>query len=424
MENNRVYEKDIHDLEKILASVWQEVLGLPEVGLHDNFLDLGGDSIRAVRILNRLQEQSGQILYPTALFRAPTVAQMAEFLVKNDPECVSRLLRREPAVAQPSLKDEGWSPAAAPLLTRERIAEMSDAFQRVLFRFAEVRETGRKNRPVVFILCPPRSGSTLLRVMLAGNPALFSPPELNLLGFNDVGGLRTLNAQYSFLSVGLERTLMEIFGIDVQKAKEMLEDLARRNVSVQECYALIQDSIGDRMLVDKSPLYAMSGTALRKAEIMFDRPYYIHLMRHPYAMMRSYLDVKMSLLFDFPFSGRELAEYLWLIDHRNILETLRDVPAKRQFHLKFEDLVRSPKGIMEDLCRFLSIQFDEGMLKPYEGKKMTDGTHEDAPMVGDPKFFSHRTIDPEVARRSQEKPLEPICEATRKMALSLGYTDL
>ena len=40
-----------------------------------------------------------------------------------------------------------------------------------------------KNPRAVFVLAPPRSGTTLLRVLLAGHPALFAPPELELLQF-------------------------------------------------------------------------------------------------------------------------------------------------------------------------------------------------------------------------------------------------
>jgi hypothetical protein len=178
------------------------------------------------------------------------------------------------------------------------------------------------------------------------------------------------------------------------------------------------------MLVDKSPLYSASLPVLRRAEALFDRPYYIHLMRHPYAMIRSFIDVKMNLLFDVAFSGRELAEFFWQTGHQNILELLKDIPANRQFHLKFEDMVMSPRSVVEDLCRFLSIAFDEDMLKPYEGKKMTDGIFKEGAMVGDPRFFSHLTIDPDVARRSKNKLDEPICELTKKIAVSLGYADL
>lgn len=413
-----------NDLEQVLVSVWQDILNVPHVGLHDHFLDLGGDSIRAVRLLNYLQQQSGQIFYPTAVFRAPTVAQMAEYLRTNYPECVSALLQKNDDLVRSDIPTKDALSSPSPVLTEERISEIDLAFRKALFPVADFGGTDKKNNPAVFILSPGRSGSTLLRVMLAGNPGLFSPPELNLLCFKNIGELRNKDSQYSFLSAGLERALMEIFGVEVQKAKDMLEDFSNRNISVQECYALLQGSLGSRLLVDKSPLYSASLPVLRRAETLFDRPYYIHLMRHPHAMISSFMDVKMNLLFDVAFSGRELAEFFWLTGHKNILELLKDIPANRQFHLKFEDMVRSPRSVVEDLCRFLSIAFDEDMLKPYEGKKMTNGIYKEGTMVGDPRFFSHQTINPEVAQRSKNKLDEPICELTKKIAVSLGYADL
>jgi acyl carrier protein len=82
------------DLEKVLISLWQEILEVPDVGPHDHFLDLGGDSIRAIRLINFLQQVSGQVLYITTLFKAPTVSQLAEYLKTHYPECVDALLRK------------------------------------------------------------------------------------------------------------------------------------------------------------------------------------------------------------------------------------------------------------------------------------------------------------------------------------------
>ena len=44
------------ELERTIAGVWQDVLGCAEVGVEDDFLDLGGDSLIALRILARLRE--------------------------------------------------------------------------------------------------------------------------------------------------------------------------------------------------------------------------------------------------------------------------------------------------------------------------------------------------------------------------------
>jgi len=68
-------------LERVVASIWSDVLGLDEVGVHDPFLDLGGSSLLAMRVVARVLEQCGVALSPRALFDAPTVARMAEAIL-------------------------------------------------------------------------------------------------------------------------------------------------------------------------------------------------------------------------------------------------------------------------------------------------------------------------------------------------------
>jgi len=47
--------------EQILAAIWQSVLGLEQAGVHDNFFDLGGDSIKSLAIVNQLREAGWQL---------------------------------------------------------------------------------------------------------------------------------------------------------------------------------------------------------------------------------------------------------------------------------------------------------------------------------------------------------------------------
>lgn len=67
-------------LENFLARLWCEVLKLDRVGIHDNFFDLGGDSIRGAIFVNKLQQHLQAPLYIVALFDSPTVAAFADFL--------------------------------------------------------------------------------------------------------------------------------------------------------------------------------------------------------------------------------------------------------------------------------------------------------------------------------------------------------
>jgi len=63
-------------VEEVLCGIWGEVLGLERVGVHDNFFDLGGDSILSIQVLARAR-QAGLDLAVKQLFEHPTVAELA-----------------------------------------------------------------------------------------------------------------------------------------------------------------------------------------------------------------------------------------------------------------------------------------------------------------------------------------------------------
>ena len=63
--------------EVAVAAVWRELLGLPEVGVHDSFFELGGHSLLATQLVSRLQLDFGVNLPLARLFDEPTVAGVA-----------------------------------------------------------------------------------------------------------------------------------------------------------------------------------------------------------------------------------------------------------------------------------------------------------------------------------------------------------
>lgn len=73
------------DLERVIALIWAESLGLEQVGVNEEFIALGGDSLLAARVVARLQEElDTNAVTLRALFRSPTVAELAEQLRKDD----------------------------------------------------------------------------------------------------------------------------------------------------------------------------------------------------------------------------------------------------------------------------------------------------------------------------------------------------
>ncbi|MFF2954219.1 amino acid adenylation domain-containing protein [Kitasatospora sp. NPDC057965] len=73
--------------EELFAAVWTEVLGVPGIGVHDDFFHLGGDSIRAVQLAGALHDRGWQLSLRD-VFNAPTVAALLPLArpVEADPD--------------------------------------------------------------------------------------------------------------------------------------------------------------------------------------------------------------------------------------------------------------------------------------------------------------------------------------------------
>ena len=65
-------------IEELTASIWQQVLGLEQVGIHDNFFELGGHSLLATQVVSRLRQTFSVELALRTLFESPTVEALAE----------------------------------------------------------------------------------------------------------------------------------------------------------------------------------------------------------------------------------------------------------------------------------------------------------------------------------------------------------
>ena len=67
-------------VEEVLEDIWAEVLGLTQIGIHDNFLELGGHSLRATQIVSRVRDAFQVELPLPCLFATPTIAGLAKII--------------------------------------------------------------------------------------------------------------------------------------------------------------------------------------------------------------------------------------------------------------------------------------------------------------------------------------------------------
>jgi amino acid adenylation domain-containing protein len=429
-------------LEHMLTGLWREVLGTERLLLTANFFEAGGDSIKAAVIVNRLQQRLNRIIHVVTIFDAPTVEQYAAYLEQEYGDAVAAWQESERAiegetgpvqmyethkVGANGGPADGSGASLVDLVTADELQQMRRLVEQQPWR-RTAKPLAQKNPPMLFILSAPRSGSTLLRVMLGGHSSLFAPPELELLGYDDLSQRREAHSgRQSFWQQGTVRALMQLRGCGREEAELEMAGYEDDGISTQEFYRLMQQAAGGSLIVDKTPSYTMDMDTLRRGEEEFEGALYLHLVRNPYGMIRSFEEAHVEQIFPrfaHPFCSRKLAEVIWTVSEQNILSFLKSVPEERQRQVEFERLVREPEQVMREVSSWLGLEYEEVMIEPYleKQKRMTDGVNDVGKMLGDIKFLDHVGIEQHRAnswRKSFSK--EFLGVETWAVAETLGY---
>ncbi|NIM15441.1 MAG: non-ribosomal peptide synthetase, partial [Candidatus Aminicenantes bacterium] len=72
------------NIERTVVDTWKEILQLDQVGVEDNFFDLGGTSLKVIMTMSKLKVSLEREIPVVAMFRYPTVRSMAHFLSRED----------------------------------------------------------------------------------------------------------------------------------------------------------------------------------------------------------------------------------------------------------------------------------------------------------------------------------------------------
>jgi len=77
---SNAYTMPSNQIEQVISTIWQELLGVDQIGIHDNFFSLGGDSFLLVQAKQKLQTALSRSIPTIDLFEYPTIAALATYL--------------------------------------------------------------------------------------------------------------------------------------------------------------------------------------------------------------------------------------------------------------------------------------------------------------------------------------------------------
>jgi hypothetical protein len=203
---------------------------------------------------------------------------------------------------------------------------------------------------LIFVIGPPRSGSTMLQRMLGSHSAVYTHPEPHIITpLAHLGYYENVDkAPYDHINAA---EAISEFVEDLPNGEEDYLDACRGYTDV--LYGRMLKNQKDKtMLLDKTPAYALVLGFLSK---VYPRAKYIVLTRHPLAVLSSYANSF--------FEG----DYDAAVAFNNVLN--RYVPAMAEFlrrqsvpmhHIRYEDLVRDPEARLAEIFNFLGLPNEEG----------------------------------------------------------------
>lgn len=211
---------------------------------------------------------------------------------------------------------------------------------------------GSMQERLLFIISPPRAGSTLLQRMLGSHPEIFTYPEPHLitplayLGYHDLVD----KAPYDHINAA---QAMRGFVAGLPRAEEDYLDALRAYGDT--LYGRMLEPSGRRYFLDKTPAYALVWPFLTR---LYPRARYLVLTRHPMAVASSYA----NSFFDGDWRAANRFNPIVSRYVPAIARLLREPPV-HSLQVGYEQLVRDPTRVLSQVCAFLGLDFQPRMLR-------------------------------------------------------------
>ena len=220
------------------------------------------------------------------------------------------------------------------------------------------------DRPV-FVLGCPRSGTTLLQLMLHAHPRIAMPPETRFVittyeGRNGFGDLRD-EASRRALADSIVRDPGTLFGDLGLDADEIAGEIAQGPLTLGSAIGIVFRAYARRFgkprWGDKRPGYYQYVPALAR---MFPDAQFVHLIRDGRDCVASLLRM--------PWFRQDIyaAVCTWIEAIDSGRRAARALPAGTYYELRYEDLVADPAGQLGRLCDFLGEDYDPAMTEPHK----------------------------------------------------------
>jgi hypothetical protein len=207
---------------------------------------------------------------------------------------------------------------------------------------------------LIFLIGPPRSGTTLLMRMLSSHSQIYSRAEPHLLTpLAHLGYFDTVDAA-PFDHLQAAQAAKELVA-ELPRGEEDYLDACRAYVDVLYGRLLASKGSGKRFFLDKTPANALVLPFITK---LYPKAHYVVLTRHPAAVFSSYA----NSFFDGDY---EAARRFNPILNRYVPAMARLLREQRVplVHVRYERLVQHPEAEMRRVCEFLELPFEPRMIE-------------------------------------------------------------